>query len=191
MLFKEVVSENSTEYTVSIGKVNLLAILFLFPVLILYLVPFLLIWDFDTLKSGFFAFQKWIFLYLIVGIVLHELLHGLTWAVFSKGGFRQIKFGVNWKYITPYTHFKKPLKVKIYLAGALMPLIVLGVFPAIAGIILGNGLYVLFGIFFTWAAAGDIISAIKLFQFPLNKLVQDHPDQLGFIIYHQATPNHI
>jgi len=183
MIFKEVKLENSTEYTAPMGKVNLVAIVFLFPVLIVYLVPFLLIWDFDTLKSGFFEFQKLIFLYLIVGIVLHELLHGLTWALFSKGGFRQIKFGVNWKYITPYTHFKKPLKVKIYLAGGLMPLFVLGVIPAIAGIILGNGLYIMFGIFFTWAASGDIISAVKLFQFPMSKLVQDHPDQLGFIVY--------
>jgi hypothetical protein len=191
MLFKEVVLENSTEYTVPMGKVNLWATLFLFPVLIVYLVPFLLIWDFNTLKSGFFAFQKLIFLYLIIGIILHELLHGLTWAVFSKWDFKNVRFGVNWKYLTPYTHFKKPLKVKIYLAGGLMPLIVLGVFPAIAGIIFGYGLYVMFGISFTWAAAGDIISAVKLFQFPLNKLVQDHPDQLGFIIYHQATPNHI
>jgi len=183
MLFKEIISENSTEYTVPMGKVNLLAILFLFPILIVYLVPFLLVWDFDTLKSGFFVFQKKIFLYIIIGIILHEILHGLTWAVFTKGGFRQIKFGVNWKFITPYTHFKKPLKVNIYLAGALMPLFVLGFIPAVAGIIFGNGFYIMFGIFFTWAAAGDIISAVKLFQFPMSKLVQDHPDQLGFIVY--------
>jgi hypothetical protein len=62
-------------------------------------------------------------------------------------------------------------------------LIILGIIPAAYGIISGNGFYLLFGIFFTWAAAGDILASIRLFQLPMNKMVQDHPDKLGFIIY--------
>jgi hypothetical protein len=183
MLFEEVKSETSTEYTVSMGKVNGIAFLMVVPILIVYLLPFLLIWDFETLKIGYKAFLKSIIIILVFGIIIHELLHGITWAIFVKGGFRQLKFGINWRYLAPYAHFKKPLKVKIYLAGALMPLIVLGIIPALGGIILGNGFYLLFGIFFTWAAAGDILASIRLFQLPMNKMVQDHPDKLGFIIY--------
>jgi len=187
MLFEEVKSESSTEYTVSMGKVNLIAIFIIIPILIIYLIPYLLIWNIEELKIGFWSFKKNIFLYILVGIILHELLHGLTWAIFVKGGFRQLKFGINWRYLAPYTHFKKPLKVKCYLAGALMPLIILGIIPAAYGVFSGNGFYLLFGIFFTWAAAGDILASIRLFRLPMNALVQDHPDTLGFIIYEQAT----
>jgi len=183
MLFEEVKTENTTEYTVPMGKVNGMALLLLVPILIVYLLPFLLIWDFETLKIGYKAFLKSILFILIGGIIFHELLHGITWAVFVKGGFKQLKFGINWRYLAPYAHFKKPLKIKIYLAGALMPLLVLGILPGIFGIILGNGFYLLFGIFFTWAAAGDILASIRLFQLPMNGLVQDHPDKLGFIIF--------
>ena len=77
--------------------------------------------------------------------------------------------------------------VKYYLLGALMPLLIMGILPSIYGIISGNGFYLLFGIFFTWAAAGDIIASIRLFRLPMNLLVQDHPDTLGFIIYSKAT----
>jgi hypothetical protein len=183
MLFEEVKSENSTEYTVSMGKVNGIAFLMIVPILIVFLLPFLLIWDFETLKIAYKVFLKSILFILVGGIIVHELLHGLTWAVFVKGGFSQLKFGINWRYLAPYAHFKKPLKIKIYLAGALMPLVVMGVIPAVFGIFSGNGFYLLFGIFFTWAASGDILASMRLFRLPMNVLVYDHPDKLGFIIY--------
>lgn len=183
MLFEEIKSETSTEYIVSMGKVNGIAFLMLVPILIIFLLPFLLIWDFETLKIGYKIFLKSILFILVGGIIIHELLHGFTWAIFVKGGFKQLKFGINWRYLAPYAHFKIPLKLKIYLAGALMPLLILGIIPAVFGIIMGNGFYLLFGIFFTWAASGDILAGLRLFRLPMNKMVQDHPDQLGFIIF--------
>lgn len=184
MLFKEVHLEKSTEYTVSMGKVNLFGFLFVIPILVLFLLPFIFLWDFNPVKSGYRLLLKHIFTVIIGGVVLHELLHGFTWAIFVKQGFKQIKFGINWKYLTPYTHFKKPIKIKFYLSGALMPLVIMGIIPSIAGIISGNGFYLLFGIFFTWAAAGDMIASMRLFRLPMNSMVQDHPDTLGFIVYH-------
>ncbi|OFX85683.1 MAG: hypothetical protein A2W99_06120 [Bacteroidetes bacterium GWF2_33_16] len=187
MLFNEVKKEDSVEYTVQMGRVNLIAIFMIIPILIIFLVPYLLLWNFDILKIGYKLFLKNIFLLVFVGIILHELLHGITWAILTKKGFNQIKFGINWKYLSPYTHFKEPLKIKYYLAGALMPLIILGIIPAVYGIIMGDGFFLIFGIFFTWAAAGDIISSIRLLRLPMNIFVQDHPKELGFIVFDQAT----
>jgi len=186
-LFTETEKEDSTEYTIPMGKVNLLAFLFILPILGLFLFPYIFLWDFTSVKEGYRLLLKNIIVIIIGGVILHELLHGLTWAIFTKQGFKQIKFGMNWKYLTPYTHFKKPIKVKFYLLGALMPLLIMGILPTIYGIISGNGFYLLFGIFFTWAAAGDMIASIRLFRLPMNLLVQDHPDTLGFIIYNKAT----
>jgi hypothetical protein len=36
-----------------------------------------------------------------IGIILHELIHGITWAKYTKDGFKSIRFGVLWKFLTP------------------------------------------------------------------------------------------
>jgi hypothetical protein len=47
---------------------------------------------------------------------------------------------------------------------------------------LGNGLLLAFGIFFTWAAGGDIIALFMLVRIKKDSLVYDHPDKMGFYI---------
>ena len=58
--------------------------------------------------------------------MMARLVHGLTWALFVKERLHAIKFGVLWKYLTPYCHCKVHLRVKHYIAGAIMPAVVLG-----------------------------------------------------------------
>jgi len=94
---------------------------------------------------------------------------------------KSIKYGVKWKFLTPYCHCKEPLKVKYYKIGGAMPLIVMGIIPSIIGLIIGHGGVLCFGIFFTWAACGDIISLYMLHKLDNNTYVSDHPDKMGFI----------
>lgn len=171
---------NETEFTLSITKVNFYSILMLIPITLIYLVPYILIWDFRTFEIGRKEFMH-LFLYIFVfGIIIHELLHGITWAFFTKRGFKSIKFGLNG--LTPYCHCKEPLKVKHYRLGGAMPLIVMGIIPSLAGLISGNGLYLSIGIFFSWTAGGDIISLFMLRKLDKNSLVSDHPDKMGFYL---------
>lgn len=174
------ISNNKTEHTLSTGKVNLYSLAMIIPVTAIILIPYLLIWDYASFESGRKEFMKLFIYILIFGIILHELLHGITWAFFTKKGFKSIKFGING--ITPYCHCKEPLKVKHYRLGGAMPLIVMGIIPLFTGIILGNGLFLSFGIFFSWAACGDIISLYMLRKFSENTMVSDHPDKMGFYI---------
>jgi hypothetical protein len=85
---------------------------------------------------------------LTIGIILHEL-HGITWAKYTKDGFKSIRFGVLWKFLTPYCHCKEPL-VKHYIIGGIMPAIVLGLFLLYYPLSLAM-YFVNFGIFFTMA----------------------------------------
>ena len=98
-----------------------------------------------------------IFIILIFGIVLHELIHGITWAKFAKAGFKSIKFGILKEMLTPYCHCKEPLKVKHYIFGAITPAIITGIIPAITAIFTGNLWLLIFGMLFTMAAAGDFM----------------------------------
>lgn len=62
-----------------------------------------------------------------------------------------------------------------------MPLIIMGIIPSIVGIIIGHGGFLSFGIFFTWAAGGDIIALYMLRKLDNNAYVSDHPYKMGFI----------
>ncbi|HCW07588.1 MAG TPA: DUF3267 domain-containing protein, partial [Cytophagales bacterium] len=88
----------------------------------------------------------------LVGVVVHELLHGITWSLFARRGFKSIRFGVVWKYLSPYCHCNEALTVKQYIIGAIMPGVVLGILPLLLALVTGNMPLLLFGIIFTVAA---------------------------------------
>ena len=89
----EINSENIKEYTLSIRKVNLYSLIMIIPITAILLIPFILIWNFEIFDIGRKEFMRLFIYVLILGIILHELLHGITWAFFSKKGFK-IKEGV-------------------------------------------------------------------------------------------------
>ena len=100
--------ENYTkeELTIHAGKAQLAAFLYFLPFLVIFVIPFFLLWG-NTTKESFTQFREiWgdaSFLILmglvLIGIVVHELIHGFTWAIFSKEGIRSIRYGVIWKYM--------------------------------------------------------------------------------------------
>jgi hypothetical protein len=119
----------------------------------------------------------------LLGVVIHEFIHGAIWASFAKRGFKSIKFGFLWKMLTPYCHCKEPLMTKHYLLGAVMPAIVLGILPAIYAILFGNLGFLIIGVFFTIVAAGDFTAVYILRNEKMDNLIQDHPSEGGFFIF--------
>lgn len=159
-------------------------LLFILIVVILGLL-YIGLWSWEGLKEGIRLFVGNIFYFLliiIVGIIFHEALHGLTWARFCKKGMQSIKFGLEWKYLMPYAHCKEYLTVRQYSLGAMMPGVVLGVVPSAIALITGNAWLMCFGLFFTGIAGGDMLVLWNLKGCEANCLIQDHPDDAGFVI---------
>lgn len=123
---------------------------------------------------------------LLLGIVLHELIHGITWAYVSKKGWKSISFGVQWKMLTPYCHCDEPMDVRSYRIGAMMPMFVLGILPFIIGLAIQSGLLYCYGVFFIVAAAGDILIFWKIRKEPRCNLVLDHPTEAGCYIFEEG-----
>jgi len=181
--------------TIDLGWANVFALLLMIPILIVFGLPYYLIWSdqfmMENLKKVFsnlspdsaVSVTAIIFGAIILGIVIHELIHGIVWARFSKSGFKAIKFGVFWKMLTPYCHCKEPLKVNQYILGAIMPAIILGIIPSLAAIIFGNLALLVFGMFFTLAAGGDFLIINLLRNESKDDLVLDHPSEAGCFIY--------
>lgn len=188
---QEIQAVPEQEQTISLRKVHTTG-LGLGLLLYMFLnASYALIWSMESLRDGWKLFGDHILLALLLGIVSHELLHGLTWGYFSKNKWRSISFGMKWKWLAPYTHCNELMKVGHYRLGALMPLNVLGLTPWVLGIVLGHGFLAVFGSVFTFAAIGDIMIAYKIRNVPSHLLVQDHPSKLGCILVDPTTPQNI
>jgi hypothetical protein len=190
---QEFVGFRKEELTIDMAKAQLLSLIYFLPGAMLFGLPFYFIWAADyNLETIIEMVPKsigvggaifFICTVLMGGIVLHELIHGLTFALFAKQGFKSIKFGVMWAFLTPYCHCKEPLLVKHYILGALMPGLVMGILPMAVALMTGNLLVFGFGLFFTLAAGGDFMIVNLLRQVKFDALVIDHPSKIGCYLY--------
>ena len=170
--------------TISILWANMLAI-GLFVVLgVLDVVAFYLLWGRETV---FFSSSLlfWFLLYFLIGIVVHELIHGLTWICLTCKSFRHLKFGLMTGAV--YCHIDLPMKKLHYVIGALMPLILVGIIPTVVGICVGSLLWTLVGVALISGAAGDIMIVWAIRKEPPDALVYDHPSEAGCLVYHKIS----
>ena len=124
----------------------------------------------------------------VVLIVVHELIHGVTWSLYAEHHFKDIEFGFMKEYLTPYCTCTTPLLKSHYIMGALMPCVVLGILPTAIGILLGSHLLFWIGIVMILAAGGDIMIVMKLLAYKSQSgskeiLIYDHPTQAGSVIF--------
>jgi len=107
------------------------------------------------------------------------LIHGISWVVFGHKPFSAIKFGFQWKTLTPYAHLKEPVEVNAYRLGAFLPGFILGIFPYILSLILGDGNLFWFSLIHTSAAAGDWLILWLIRKVQAGMQVEDHPTNAG------------
>ncbi|HPC35450.1 MAG TPA: DUF3267 domain-containing protein [Candidatus Marinimicrobia bacterium] len=189
---QELEGYQTEKLTISLIWANVFGILIIIPTGIIFGLPYYFLWEpkidikqlIGNLGSqiagrGFIL----VIIILIIGIVLHELIHGITWAIFTKQGFKSLKFGVVWKMLTPYCHCKEVLNVKQYRIGSILPAIILGIVPSIIAILTGNFGLLIFGMLFTVASGGDFLTINLIRKENSTDLVLDHPSEIGCFIY--------
>jgi hypothetical protein len=192
--------------TIDIFKANKVAFWVFLGAFVLFGGLFFLVWGWDYIVQQFTAryggdAPSWRFLVdwviimgiMVAGIVVHELIHGITWACYAKRGIHAISYGVIWKMLTPYTHCDEPMHIRPYVVACLMPLIVLGIIPSVIAIIIGWIPLLAFGIFFIAGAMGDVLIVWMLRKENPQYLVLDHPSEAGYFIYEpeEHTDNQI
>ncbi len=119
---------------------------------------------------------------IVLAIAVHELIHGLIFALYAPKGFRSVTFGFNTRIGAFYCHCKEPIRVKHYRRAGIAPLVILGLIPLIAGFITGVSWFKTFGLLLTIGGFGDLIVYLKLRKLGKNRFILDHPDKLGFIL---------
>ena len=175
--------EIGRKVSIDIVKANGVAVIIMLVAAALFLSLFFLIWREPRPTRELFTIGwGWFFIIFLVGIIVHELIHGITWSFFAKRGWRSVSFGVMWKLLTPYCHCSEPLPIRGYMAGALMPFILMGLLPAIVALFIGNLSLLTLGIIFIAAAAGDLWMSWLLTKERPDCMVLDHPTEAGYYI---------
>lgn len=174
------------ELTIDSYKTNIMAVVFLLPAVLLFATPFYYLWhqsvdilfEIQFLKSHL----PWLFMVLIIGVILHELLHALAYVFLTKGDTKNIRFGFIWKSLTPYCHYSQVVSVRQYRIALLIPALILGLLPLNFAFVSGNFTVFVFGVFFLLGAIGDLSIIWILRKEKFDTMLKDHPDEIGCII---------
>ena len=169
--------------TFKMGKANLMALLFGIPLIGILALPYCIVYGFESINQVrlFFNFNTFIPA-IVIGIFIHEAIHGFTWSIAAKIPISDIKFGFQIKTITPYAHCKVPINIVAYRIGTIMPFLILGLLPYLYALATKNPIVLGFSLFFSFVAIGDLMILWITRDIPANKKVQDHPTEGGVIM---------
>lgn len=171
-------------------KATVQSLFFAVPTAMVFAGIYIYRWGGAQFKTGFDALFANFIVFLavfILGIVLHELIHGFSWMLFGRKPLSAIKFGFQLKSFTPYAHCLEPMRANPYRIGTAMPGILMGILPAVVGVINGNGWLLAFGLLFITAAGGDFLILWLIRNVDGDTLVEDHPTNAGCYVIEDAV----
>jgi len=170
-------TETKRDLSISMARANVIVLLISIPVVILQFAVFLMLHGTEGLKPTWSSIL--LISAVLAGIVIHELIHGISWMIFGRKPFSAIKFGFQWKTFAPYAHLKEPVKVNAYRLGAFMPGFILGILTYILSLVLGHGDLFWFSLVHTSAAGGDWLILWLIRNVNAGMQVEDHPTHAG------------
>ena len=175
------------DLTTDVLKANVYAILVSFPFILLFIVLYYVI---NRNFNFTFSYSFWgilmCYLIFIASIVVHELIHGITFSIFAKNHWKDIDFGIVWSALTPYCTCISPVKKHEYLLSLLMPCIILGIIPSIVSIFIASPFLLFFGLIMILSAGGDLLICLLILKHKSKKkecVYLDHPTEVGVLLF--------
>lgn len=169
------------EIIISPLKANIMAVVITLPLVILG--ALLYIGVHKEIGETFTGMECFIFVALyLVGIVIHEFIHGITWSTYCKEGWKAIHFGMIWAYLTPYCSCKECLKHREYVIGTLMPTIIIGGLSYIMAMIFGASNILFYSLLMIVGGGGDLY-IVYLSRKYKEAFIIDHPSKVGCVAF--------
>lgn len=173
------------ELTVGLVYANVMAFVLGLPVVFVMGAAFFL-----RNPEGFSTFSPHdsfaILIVFCVLVVIHELIHGLTWAVFAPSRWKSISFGFIWRYLTPYCNCNEALRKNEYILGAAMPTLILGILCGAISIFICSYIMFILSAVMVISGGGDMTIILKLLTFKnksKDSLYVDHPYKPGLVVF--------
>lgn len=183
-------AQGYVEHDLTIGLVyaNMMAFVLALPLSVLFIIVFL--WHNGAAEGSIgLAGLVLVFVLFFVLICVHELIHGITWAIFAPSHWKAVEFGLIKEYLTPYCTCSEPLERYQYIAGGLMPTLLLGILPALVAVFAGSWLLLILGIALIFGGGGDMAIVLKLLRHhsaAREVLYIDHPYAAGVVAFERA-----
>lgn len=173
------------DLTISLKSANTIGIALTVPFLILTTLCYFFIHPPGT--SSFSAGQSiWMLVLFFVLVVVHEGIHGITWACFASDHLHSIEFGVVWSALTPYCTCSAPLNRRQYILGALMPTLLLGFGLAAVSIALQQLTLFFAAQLMILSGGGDFLIVAQVLRYRTAKqdvVFLDHPYECGVVAF--------
>lgn len=172
------------DVTISSGKAMVLGVVFALPFIVIIglLYRFVLIKRAHLSEIGGASFYIMFIAIIAVSVVVHELLHGIGWAISSRKGWKVVRFNIN--AMMPSCTCKMALKKKTYLIGVLAPFVVLGL-SSILFIFVYPGTVSFLTMMVNFVAAGaDLLIAFHILR-EEDGFIVDHPTEAGYIAFYK------
>jgi len=170
-------AENKRDLSISMARANIIMLFVGIPLFIVQFLIFVLSQHVEDIGLTFNS--PLLLIAIIMGIPAHEVIHALSWTILGHRSLSAIKFGFQWKTLTPYAYLKEPIEVSVYRMGAFMPGFILGIFPYVLSLLLNDGNLFWFGVVHTAGAGGDWLVLWLLRHVKSGMLVEDHPTHAG------------
>jgi len=119
----------------------------------------------------------------IVGIVIHEVLHGIGFYLSGKVAWSDIRFGFVWKKMIFYACCLQPLPISYYRLAVLLPGLLLGIIPYVIALYAQSFFWYLWSIIMILGAFGDGYILWTLRKFKKDTRIADATDAIGYIAF--------
>ena len=172
------------DVTISSGKAMVLGVVSALPFIVIIglLYRFVLIEKAHLSEIGGLSFYIMFLAIIAVSVVVHELLHGIGWAISSGKGWTVVRFNIN--AMMPSCACKVALKKETYLIGVLAPFVFLGL-GSILFVFVYPGTVSLLTMMVNFVAAGaDLLIAFHVLK-EKSCLIADHPTEAGYIAFYK------
>ena len=169
--------QNRRDLSISMARANVIVMFLTIPVVILQFMIFILLHGTKSLEPTWNSVL--LLAVVLLGVAIHELIHGISWVIFGHKPFSAIQFGFQWKTLTPYAHLKEPVEISAYRLGSFMPGFILGILPYLLSLVFGDGKLFWFGLIHTSAAGGDWLILWLIRDVQAGMQVEDHPTNAG------------
>ena len=173
------------DLTVSTTKANAFALVMAAPLMIIFIALYFIIYGKSGIPDSEIGMNGlWLILGFVVSIVVHELIHGITFSIFAKNHWKDIDFGMVWVTLTPYCTCISPVRKGGYLLALLMPCITLGIIPSIVAVAIKSMPLLIYGLLMILAAGGDLLICYLIIKNKTKKkdvIYLDHPTECGVL----------
>ena len=129
-----------------------------------------------------------LFAALTAGLFLHEVAHLVGYRLFGRveAGAARLSFGR--VAFAPQIQCEKPIPAAAYRRMLWLPGLALGVVPAVLAIAVGSWALLIWGVWMTITAGGDVAALWAMRDLPAHTPVRSHPRRVGCVVIPATKP---